>query len=233
MNANKLLALCLTVCLTIILSQPLNAAKKKKVDLNFVLQKVVVEPTSPGGNISVNSEARTFNDDIISVTWKPDPKGFHFELVNKANHSVSIIWDKCAYINENGESHRVMHSEVRFIKKEEAIVPTVVPLQAKVQDVVFPTPYARFGATWQSVGEKIWTLEPLYSVKDIEKKYRKDKKIDLTWRVILALEIKEAIYNYHFFFNASAKIICPYCNNEIAPDEVKCPKCSFKSAVFK
>jgi hypothetical protein len=221
MDSKKLFIFILVLSLVGLFQSPLNAAKKK-IDLDFRLQKVIVEPKEASTNMTVDPEKRTFSDGIISVTWNPAKTGFYFELVNKVDHSISIIWDKSAYINENGNSNKVMHAETRYMEKEGSIVPTIVHLQSKVKDVVFPTSYA------SPSGYEV----SLFKEEEIEKIYKEKKKIDYIWRVILAIEINGELYNYHFFFDVAAKFLCPHCNRPMPPQETKCPTCTYKSKVL-
>ena len=73
-----------------------------------------------------------FEDEMVEIVWLPMATEIGFELRNKTTHSMKIIWDESVYVDELGESKRIMHSGVKYIEKGNPQPPTVVVRGASV-----------------------------------------------------------------------------------------------------
>ena len=61
-----------------------------------------------------NGSVNQVEDQFVKIIWSPPFKEFSFELLNKTEHSLKLPWDEAAYVDISGQSHRVMHSGVKF-----------------------------------------------------------------------------------------------------------------------
>lgn len=179
-----------------------------KYEINLKLDKILNE--SQLETEMKPTDENSFNDDWISIQWIPTPDGFNFTMINKINTTLSIIWDDSAFINEEGNTSKVMHGGVKFTEKGQSLPPTNIPLLAKIQDVILPVDYCYFGTAkklgWGS-GIKKWRNNPIWDEKINDKEFEKMKGKDLTFRVILNVKKGDEKRNYHFFFKAVAKKI--------------------------
>ncbi len=57
-----------------------------------------------------------FEDDMVSVSFEMKPKVFEVEIVNKLDRAIMIDWDRAQYVDETGETHRLIHEDV--LKKD-------------------------------------------------------------------------------------------------------------------
>lgn len=108
-----------------------------------------------------NSKYRfAFEDDLVRILWLADSRNIAFSLENKTNHSIRIPWDEAAYVDENGRSHRVMHSGVKYNDKEKPQTPSIVVRKGSLEDIVLPTSYV----SWFDGGRFMagaWNEQPL------------------------------------------------------------------------
>ena len=149
-----------------------------------------------------------FEDDLIRIVWLPTPEEFVFDLTNKTNHSIKIIWDEARYVDENGNSKRVMHSGVKYTDRNNPQPPTTVARSATVSDLVFPTENV------DSVGGlyTAWGEEPLFptsstsgSSEDLLAKAK--KYVGKSVKILLPLQIEETVNQYIFVFKVNDVVI--------------------------
>ena len=80
-----------------------------------------------------------FEDEMVKIVWIPTAYQVSFVLTNKTNHSIKIVWDEAAFVDVAGVSHRVMHSGVKYIDRNNPQPPTVVVRKGTITDLVIPT----------------------------------------------------------------------------------------------
>ena len=144
-----------------------------------------------------------FEDEMVKIIWIPTPFQISFILTNKTSHSIKILWDEAAYVDENGVSHRVMHSGVKYIDRNNPQPPTVVVRKGTVSDLVFPTDYVYY-ASGKYGG---WRETPLFpnSGYDIEElKEKAEKYVGKTLQVLLPLQIEGVVNEYIFSFKINS-----------------------------
>lgn len=141
----------------------------------------------------------SYEDSLIKIVWLPLSSEFSFTLENKSNHSMKIIWDEAAYVNENGSSGRVMHSGVKYTERNNPQPPTVVIKKAKIDDIILPTDNVYY-VSGQYGG---WRTNPLFPNKAAsaeELNSLSQKYIDKTVSVLLPLQIENTVNEYIFRF---------------------------------
>jgi hypothetical protein len=90
------------------------------------------------------------------IAFNVIPEQVGFELLNKSQAAIRILWDECAYIDPTGRSFRVIHQGVRFIDRDKPMASTIVPPGAAIRDLVYPASYV----TWTGSD---WQQNPLYN----------------------------------------------------------------------
>lgn len=154
-----------------------------------------------------------FEDELLRILWDINVFNMAFSLQNKTDHSIKIPWDEAAYVDENGRSHRVMHSGIKYTDREQSMPPSVIIRRGMIEDIVFPTDYIywRKGSRYTAGS---WEEKALFSpYLDIHCTYRKgdypsfeafDKaaksKIGKTIQVLLPFQIKDVVNDYIFTF---------------------------------
>ena len=142
-------------------------------------------------------EKYQFEDEMINIIWIVTSGGLSFELFNKTNYSIKIVWDEAAFVGVTGQSQRVMHSGVKYIDRNNPQPPSIVIRNGNLSDIVIPTdniyyasgkyggwreapilPNARFGMTTEQlieqakpyIGKSIQVLLPL-QIEDVVNEY--------------------------------------------------------------
>ena len=101
-------------------------------NLNLVLDSVEHESEGTFGGMS-------FSDSLINIKFTLSYQSLGFTLQNKTNKSLKIIWDESAYINEKGESKRVIHEGVKLIDRSQSQPSTTVIRGSVISDSVVPS----------------------------------------------------------------------------------------------
>ena len=147
-----------------------------------------------------------FEDGMIEIVGVVTPDGFLFNLRNKTEHSIKIIWDESVYVDENGESKRIMHTGVKYSNKTQSQVPTTIVSGASVTDSIIPVDNVFYAGEqgwkkikllpewrrWIEVGIK------MEKVSDFQK--RVSGLIGKNMRLLLALQIEGITNDYMFSF---------------------------------
>ncbi len=154
-----------------------------------------MEPTEEKGFTYV------FEDEMIKILWLPTGVMLGFQITNKTDHSIKIIWDEAAYVDENGESHRVMHGGVKYVDKEAPQPPSVVVRRGTLSDLILPTDYVSY--TSGTYGG--WNERPLLPSEqmggDPQTLLRSARKfVGKTIQVLLPIQIETVTNDYIFSF---------------------------------
>lgn len=149
----------------------------------------------------------SFEDEMVKVVWVPTSSQFLFVLTNKTSHSIKIIWDEAAYVDENGMSKRVMHSGVKYIDRSNPQPPTVVTRNSTISDLIFPTD----NVYWVSGSYGGWVERPLFPNQSMtsaaELSMQAQGLISKKVQVLLPLQIEDVINEYVFIFKINDVII--------------------------
>lgn len=153
-----------------------------------------------------------FEDELVKIIWVPSAYGISFILSNKTDHSIKIIWDEASYADTLGISHRVMHSGVKYIDRNNPQPPTVIVRKATVNDLIFPTDKVRY-VSGRYGG---WRNDPLlptasYGVTAAQLEAESRPYIGKTFQILLPLEIENIVNEYIFTFRIDeSHVISPH-----------------------
>lgn len=67
-----------------------------------------------------------------------------FTLTNKLPKPVTVEWDRCAFVDAAGVSHRVIHSSVRLMTRDQPQPPSVVGPNGRIEDLILPVDVVTF-----------------------------------------------------------------------------------------
>lgn len=104
-----------------------------------------------------------YEDGLIRLTfWFPEKAidmRINFSLENKTDHSIKMLWNEAAYLDENNSSHRVIHCGVRYIERDQPQAPSIIIPGSKLEDIGYPADYVEWK---KGLGKtKEWTGKPL------------------------------------------------------------------------
>ena len=140
------------------------------------------------------AEKYYFEDEMIKIAWLPTTFTMSFVLVNKTDHSIKIVWDEAAYVDENGASHRVMHSGVKYSEREKLQAPSIVVRKGRIEDSVAPTDNVRLFIPLGIVKYSEWEKDPLFPLAG-DTRY-----IGKSVQVLVPLQIEGVVNEYIFVF---------------------------------
>lgn len=145
-----------------------------------------------------------FEDDMVKIVWIPTASQVSFVLTNKTDHSIKIVWDEAAFVDENGVTHRVMHSGVKYIDRNNPQPPSIVVRKGSVSDLIIPTDNIYYWSGYDS-GWRKTPLFPTYSVVGdstaaTQLRSKSKKYIGKTIQVLLPLQIEDVVNEYIFTF---------------------------------
>jgi hypothetical protein len=158
-----------------------------------------------------------FEDGLMKIRFVCYSSGISFSLSNKTKDTIKIIWDDCAYIDEKSGSHKVIHSGVKLISRNEPQAPSVIASNTSIEETIYPSDYIEWGY-------REWTTNPLLpqtehfggsiydNSKEIEKsvntfKENVNKLKGKNISVLLVLKVKDVSNEYRFVFEIKDVII--------------------------
>lgn len=177
--------------------------KKYEPIYNWVLVDVYKPDDAPLKASEINTietqdginKKYSYEDDNMYIIWMIGSKTINFDIKNKSNYSIKIPWDEAAYVDDSGETGRVIHSGIKYSEKNSEQPPSVVPRNATLSDLLIPADNIFFS----KLG-KVWLEHPLVEhylcPQEMKDKFVPGKKI----KVILPLVIKDVVNEYTFTF---------------------------------
>lgn len=118
-------------------------------------------------------------------------EGIAFELRNKLETPIEIVWDQSSFVNAADESSRLVHGSVKYVDKEHSQPSTTVPPFAKLSENVFPTNNINLS---NSRWSKTPLLPAVFSLTDDTS--RVDALVGKSLRLFLRMMIEEKKVDY-------------------------------------
>lgn len=135
-----------------------------------------------------------FEDDNIRIEFVFSEREIGFNLENKSNEPVKILWDNSAYIDVFNTSHRIIHKGVRYIERDRVQPPTSIAPNTSIVDMILPVDnvISVYGGGWETA-----LLFPTLGEEEKNEQFYKGKQFG----ILMALDINNNIKNYLFKFN--------------------------------
>ncbi len=131
-----------------------------------------------------------YKDEFVDIKFFITTNELGFILKNETQLPMKINWDLVSYVDYNEESHRIIHSGVQYINRNNIQTATVIPPMSKLTDSVFPVDYVE----WSTIG-KSWNKMSFFP-GDISSKQLKGRNLKL----FLPIDINGKVVNYQFVF---------------------------------
>jgi uncharacterized protein YcfL len=131
-----------------------------------------------------------FDDTAIKIQFSISQKKIQFVLKNKTENPITIDWNKVSYIDVSMESHRVMHTGVRYIERDKPQAPTIIPPTAKVEDEIIPVDKVFYGEYLDT-----WLVRPFFPLGPEALSYK-----GKSFSIFMPLEINGVVKNHLFTF---------------------------------
>lgn len=143
-------------------------------------------------------------DQLIRIVWSPPFKEFPFEILNKSEYPIRILWDEAVYVDVADQTHRVMHSGIKFNHRNLSQSPSVVAARGRLIDLLAPTDYARFTeglyGGWNQ--RTIFECVKGYTCDEEHQRIALAHK-GLAYRILLPIVVGSDTYPYTFTFNVN------------------------------
>ena len=132
-----------------------------------------------------------FDDAFINISFAVSKRQIGFIILNKTSNPIKIDWNQVSYIDVLNESHKVMHSGVKYIDRANVQPPTIIPPTAKIEDMVFPSDHIYY--TSGKYGG--WNEIPIFPEAPKARLFK-----GRSFSVFMPLEINGILKNYLFTF---------------------------------
>lgn len=149
------------------------------------------------GNEAENIQS--YSDKNLEISASHSLTSFFFNIKNKSEKSIKIIWDESNYVDIFGNSTKIIHNGTKLIERENSQIPTIIPVGAKLNETIVPSS----NIYYQSGKYGGWKTNNLftYATGDSkEDKNSKQKLIGQKSKVILTFLIEEQKVEYIFEF---------------------------------
>lgn len=145
----------------------------------------------------------SFEDEMVRIIWLPADSQLSFILTNKTDHSIKIVWDAAAFVDQDGMSQRVMHAGVKYADRNNSQPPTVVIRKGTVTDLIVPSDNIYYSAIYNRWEQD--SLLPDVKAPDAEElRLKAGKSIGKTIQVLLPLQIEDIVNEYIFIFEVQS-----------------------------
>ncbi|MCF2498358.1 hypothetical protein [Dyadobacter chenhuakuii] len=148
---------------------------------------------------NVDTVNSVYEDPLIKVKWEYAYSQIGFELKNKSDQTIKVIWDDAAFISMSNESGRIFHKGIKLIDRENPQPPSSIYKGTTLSDLIAPTSYTKY-VSGQYGG---WRADPLIPVTQGVMSTKIEYLpafIGQTMRVVLPLKIEDKVLEYIFIF---------------------------------
>jgi len=140
-------------------------------------------------------------DHLMRIIWAGPDDQLGFDLLNKSDSFVKILWDDAAYVDITGQSRRVIHRGVKLADRNSPQAPSVIPGKGRLNDIVYPSDHASYYGNW-SQRPMFPCLREGYACIDSDRKLVAAYN-GLDYRVLLPVEVGKETYRYTFVFKVN------------------------------
>jgi hypothetical protein len=193
MKKNLLLSILLTTTMFCF------AQKKDKREGNYSIQLISVDVPKDIQIGKVDTIASTYEDATIMIKWQYAISQIGFDLNNKSDQTLKLVWDDAAFISTENESGRIFHKGIKYIDRENPQSPTSIYKNTTLSDLVSPTSNTYY-VSGQYGG---WTSRPIIPTMagGFSKKVEyKPELLGKTLRVALPFKMDDKTLEYVFVF---------------------------------
>lgn len=136
-----------------------------------------------------------YEDEMIESVWYIGSTTIFFDIKNKTNSSIRIIWDEAAFVDDKGNTSRVMHNGVKYIDRNNALPPSVIVRKGSISEIVVPTDKISYSSGWYEAP----IFENSFTDEQEADSFAKET-LGKTIQVLLPLEIEGVTNDYIFIF---------------------------------
>ncbi len=135
------------------------------------------------------SDALEFRDSAIAISFTVGEQAFQMRFENLTSRNVKILWERAGYTDAAGQTHRIMHSGIRFQDRNNPLPDQVIPPRAAVQEAVIP-----INKVYYVQQKKTYEIRPLFDLTSDAAAGLKGRTITL----FIPLEMNGVIIPYNY-----------------------------------
>jgi len=140
-------------------------------------------------------------DHLMRIIWAGPDDQLGFDLLNKSDTPVKILWDAAAYVDITGQSRRVIHSGVKLADRNSPQAPSVITSKGSLNDIVYPSDHVSYYGNW-SQRPMFPCLQEGEICTDPERRLVAAHN-GSNYRVLLPVEAGTETYQYTFVFKVN------------------------------
>jgi len=149
--------------------------------------------------VSNNGHNYIYGDSIIKITWVVSPYMMNFNLTNKTNKVIRVVWDEALFADINGNSSPVIHSGIRYMDMNNSHPATSITPYSSLSDMVQPIKNIYLDNIWSGWKQK--PILPNSANTKAELLILRNKYIGKRMTVVLPIKIGDVTNEYVFYFN--------------------------------
>jgi len=138
-----------------------------------------------------------FRDKNIAVSFTITDTLFQMNFENISANDINILWERGEYTDVYNRTSRIMHSNIRFQDRNNAIPNQLVKSHSSLQEDVIP-----IKSVFMSAQKKTYDIRPLFQLESEDAGRFKGKSFNL----FIPLEIDRQIILYNFRFEVTDSV---------------------------
>jgi hypothetical protein len=145
---------------------------------------------------------QVYEDDAIAIRFTPGRDDLAFDLQNKTNGAIEILWDEIVMKDVAGLKHKVLRSGIDFADKDKPQESTLVPARERVQESMIPKDH--IVQSKDDPGE--WDISPILLPKGVELTETKSLSgmvIGKNFSLVMPLKVGGRKTSYFFNFKVT------------------------------
>lgn len=160
-----------------------------KTDISDVFHYNFYLINPPTGTLS-------FEDKDIRFTFEPEEDDIKISLENRGVYPVKIDWEKAAYVDKDGVSHRLITKKVEYGDKDKPQEPAVVNPKSSLTEWVMPADNIDRSLL-------VWKIKPMFP--ELKTAIIIDTWDRTTFKLTLPIEINGESKGYEFVFKVKTR----------------------------
>lgn len=173
--------------------------KPDKRDGAYTAHLSSVEVSKNGNLGTVDTLSSIYEDSLMKIDWTYATSQIEFDLKNKSEQTLKIIWDDAAFISLSNETSKIFHKGIKYTDRENSQPPTSIYKKTNLSDLISPTSYVSY-VSGQYGG---WRSRPLIPAKgsiwSVKVEYD-TSLIGQVMRVVLPVKKDDQTIEYTFLF---------------------------------
>lgn len=145
----------------------------------------------------------SYSDKNLRIFSRLGEKGVYYSIDNRSLSTISLDWNRAAFVTENGVSGRLLPENTRFIDIRKTIMPSIIIAGATFSINVVPESNVYYfdGSAYNLPGLSGWQVKDMYKTKTSENETELETfNVGNTYKALVPFEIDDKSYEYLFTY---------------------------------